>query len=45
MRDNTKTRMIIFSGPVSHFRESIISDLESPSNFQVKEKVIIQIGP
>ena len=27
-----------FCGPVSHLRESTISDLESPSNFQVKEK-------
>ena len=26
------------------FGESTISDLESPSNFQVKEKEIIQIG-
>ncbi len=53
MKDNTKTRMTTFInkkfknfwGPVSHFRESTISDLESPSNFQVKEKKIIQIGP
>ena len=29
---------------VSHLRESTISDLESPLNFQVKEKKI-QIGP
>ena len=29
-------------GPVSHLT---ISDLESPSNFQVKEKKNIQIGP
>ncbi len=34
-----------FCGPVSHLRESTISDLESPSNFQVKEEKIIQIGP
>ncbi len=35
-----------FCGPVSHLRESIISDLESTSNFQVKEEEkIIQIGP
>ena len=27
------------------FEESTISDLESPSNFQVKEKKFIQIGP
>ena len=26
-------------------KENTISDLESPSNFQVKEKKIIQIGP
>ena len=29
---------IDFCGPVSHLRESTISDLESPSNFQVKEE-------
>ena len=28
-----------FCGPVSHLRLSTISDLESPSNFQVKEKI------
>ncbi len=27
-----------FCGPVSYLRESKISDLESPSNFQVKEE-------
>ncbi len=39
-------RIIItnFCGPVSHLRESTISDLEIPSNFQVKEKKFIQIG-
>ena len=31
-----------FGGPVSHLRESTISDLESPSNFQVKEKKILK---
>ena len=31
--------------PESDLRESTISDLESPSNFQVKEKKIIEIGP
>ncbi len=29
---------MFFCGPVSHLRESTISDLESLSNFQVKEK-------
>ncbi len=40
-------RTSIHSGhpAVSYLRESTISDLESPSNFQVKEKKIIQIGP
>ena len=40
-------RIIItnFCGPVSHLRESTISDLESPSNFQVKGKNDIEIGP
>ena len=33
------------SGPESDLRESTISDLESPSNFQVKEKKFIEIGP
>ena len=28
-----------FFGPVSHLRESKILDLESPSNFKVKEKI------
>ncbi len=35
-----KTRMTTFIK--TKFK---ISDLESPSNFQVKEKIIIQIGP
>ena len=30
-------------GPVSDLSESTISDLESPSNFQVKEEKIIKI--
>ena len=34
-----------FCGPVSHLRESTITDLESPLNFQVKEFFFIQIGP
>ena len=40
-------RIIItnFCDQESHLRLSTISDLESPSNFQVKEKKIIQIGP
>ena len=32
-------------GLESDLRESTISDLESPSNFQVKEKKNIEIGP
>ena len=31
-----------FYGPVSHLRQSTILDLESPSNFQVKEKKILK---
>ena len=34
-----------FCGPVGHLRESTILDLESLSNFQVKDKKIIEIGP
>ena len=54
MKDNTKTRMttfiryqkkLDFCGPVSHLKQSTISYLEFPPNFQVKEKKIIQIGP
>ena len=33
-----------FCGPVSHLRESTLSDLESPSNFQVKEKKLFKSG-
>ena len=29
-------------GPVSHLKESTISDLESPPNFQVKEEKIVK---
>ncbi len=37
-------RIIItnFCGPVSHLRESTISDLESPSNFEVKEIFLLK---
>ena len=31
-----------FCGPESHLRESTISDLESPSNFQIKEKKLFK---
>ncbi len=34
-----------FCGSENHLRQSIISDLESPPNFQVKENKYIQIGP
>ncbi len=48
MKDNTKIHKIKyqkkldFGGPVSPLRKSEISDLESPSNFQVKEKKIFK---
>ena len=35
---NKEIRKLDFCGPESHLRESTISDLESPSNFQVKEE-------
>ena len=40
-----KTKFNISDGPESDLRESTISDLESPSNFQVEEEKIIEIGP
>ena len=33
-----------FCGPVSHLRESTISDLETPLNFQLKETNLVEIG-
>ena len=42
---NKEIRKLDFCCPVSHLSESEISDLESPSNFQVKEKKFIQISP
>ncbi len=36
--ETTKLRKLDLWGPVSHLGESTISDFESPSNFQVREK-------
>ncbi len=39
---NKEIRKLNFCGPESYLRESTISDMESPSNFQVKAKKILK---
>ncbi len=38
----TKFNILDFCGPECHLRESTTSDLESPSNFTVKEKILLK---